>query len=86
MSEGYFGSHQYACDNDSQMASEDESEEEMPSDPREAYRYQQSRIIELQEALQKQQVSYDNFLQPLFKVERTDHDDYYSETEYHSIL
>ena len=40
----------------------------------------------LQESLQKKQVSYDNFMQPLFRVEKAEPDDYYSETEYHSIL
>lgn len=50
-------------------------------DPSEQYKSHQQKVLELQEAMQKQEIKYDTLITPLFRVEKVDADHYYSDSD-----
>lgn len=52
-----------------------------PVDLTEHYKTHQQKVLELQEAMQKQEIKYDTLITPLFRVEKIDADNYYSDSD-----
>jgi hypothetical protein len=75
-------------DSQSEMVADDQTvlSVQQSSCPQEVYKTQQHRVLELQEAMQKQEIKNDGMMQPLFMVTKADHDNFMSESEYPNTL